>query len=102
MIAKIATNPDSYPDCAKEQLCLRFGLVESDLSNRFPETHAQINSSHKDMVPILAASPSILSSNQFEKPISDFEKNKNETQRQFIDKLTTLKEALNVSVPKFL
>jgi hypothetical protein len=54
------------------------------------------------MVPILAASPSILSSNQFEKPISDFEKNKNETQRQFIDKLTTLKEALNVSVPKFL
>lgn len=39
MIQKVATNPDNYPPCAKEQFCLRFGLVESDLQNRFKIAH---------------------------------------------------------------
>lgn len=42
MIQKIATNPDNYPACAKEQFCLRFELVENDLKNRFKETYEQV------------------------------------------------------------
>ncbi|WP_131779772.1 hypothetical protein [Legionella bozemanae] len=41
MIQKIATNPEKYPNCAKEQFCLRFGLVESDLKNRFNSTYEE-------------------------------------------------------------
>lgn len=42
MIQKVATNPDNYPPCAREQFCLRFGLVESDLQNRFKVAYEQV------------------------------------------------------------
>ena len=31
MVDKISENPTTYPDCAREQFFLRFGLVEADL-----------------------------------------------------------------------
>ncbi|WED44323.1 hypothetical protein [Legionella cardiaca] len=41
MVSKVATNPDNYPSCAKEQFCLRMTLVESDLQNRFQSEYAK-------------------------------------------------------------
>jgi hypothetical protein len=35
MIDKIATQPDNYPSCAKEQFYLRFSFMASDLKKRF-------------------------------------------------------------------
>ncbi|NDH09433.1 MAG: hypothetical protein EBY16_07465, partial [Gammaproteobacteria bacterium] len=49
MIAKIARNPDNYPACAKEQFCLRFGLVESDLKVRFAAAY-KTSSSSKELM----------------------------------------------------
>ncbi len=45
MIVKVTNSPESYPDFASEQLCLRFGLVENDLIRRFMKTYQQANSS---------------------------------------------------------
>lgn len=38
MIEELAKNPDKYP-IAKEQFCLRFGLIENDLRDRFNEAY---------------------------------------------------------------
>ncbi|KTD54693.1 hypothetical protein [Legionella quateirensis] len=35
MVNKVASQPDNYPPCAKEQFYLRMGLVAKDLNNRF-------------------------------------------------------------------
>ena len=35
MVNKVASQPDKYPPCAKEQFYLRMGLVAKDLNNRF-------------------------------------------------------------------
>lgn len=42
MVEKISDNPDKYPPCAKQQLFLRFSIVENDLKNRFNE-QVQLN-----------------------------------------------------------
>lgn len=39
LVSKVAQSPDKYPPCAKEQFCLRFGLVDSDLQIRFKTEH---------------------------------------------------------------
>ncbi|MCL9683968.1 hypothetical protein [Legionella maioricensis] len=37
MVKKISDNPNKYPPSAKQQLFLRFSIVENDLKNRFNE-----------------------------------------------------------------
>lgn len=46
MVSKVATNPDNYPPCAKEQFCLRMSLVESDIKKRF---HAEYIEAEKNL-----------------------------------------------------
>ncbi|KTD15532.1 hypothetical protein Lgra_0198 [Legionella gratiana] len=93
MIQKVATNPDSYPPCAKEQFCLRFGLVESDLQNRFKAIYEQVITKKEDVVSTLNVTLT-QSSDEIQKNIADFENKKMEIQRQFIVNLTTLESKL--------
>jgi hypothetical protein len=48
MVTKVANNPDNYPACAKEQLCLRMDLVEKDLKSRFATQYEKAN----DIMPL--------------------------------------------------
>ena len=56
MVNKVASQPDNYPSCAKEQFYLRFALVAKDLNNRFEAgiTQAQqsLTSSDHEIIPL--------------------------------------------------
>lgn len=93
MIQKVATNSDHYPSCAKEQFCLRFGLVESDLQNRFNEIYEQVITRKEEVVSVLDLTL-IQGSDEIQKNVNDFEKRKKAIQKEYLTSLTNLNEEL--------